>query len=120
MTTLGQTIAARTVPDNHLAIYWLCHVGFAFKTSKNQIVLIDPYLTDVVERLIGFKRIMFSPIALDEVATDLIICTHEHLDHMDTAALPVLAKNEGIHFAGPIECMKEFECRQFQLHAVIC
>jgi L-ascorbate 6-phosphate lactonase len=109
MTSLSQTIAARTVPDNHLAIYWLCQAGFAFKNSRNQVILIDPYLTDVVERLIGFKRMMSCPIAPDEVAADLIICTHEHLDHMDIDALPALVKNERIHFAGPIECMKEFE-----------
>ncbi len=109
MTSLSHTIAARAVPDDHLAIYWLCQAGFAFKTSKNQVVLIDPYLTDVVERLIGFKRMMTCPIALDDVAADLIICTHEHLDHMDTDALPALARNERIHFAGPIECMNEFQ-----------
>ena len=109
MTSLSQTIATRIVPDNHLAIYWLCQAGFAFKTSKNHVVFVDPYLTDVVERLVGFKRMMASPIALDEVAADLIICTHEHLDHMDTDALPALARNERIHFAGPIECMKEFQ-----------
>lgn len=107
--SLAENIATRIVPENHLAIYWLCQAGFAFKTSKGKVVLIDPYLTDVVERLIGFKRMMACPISVEEIAADLIICTHEHLDHMDTDALPVLAKNERIHFAGPVECMKEFE-----------
>jgi hypothetical protein len=43
---------------------------------------------DVVERLFGFKRMMPCPISTEEVDADLIICTHEHLDHMDIDALP--------------------------------
>ena len=36
--------------EGSLALYWLCQAGFAFKTSAGQIVYIDPYLSDVVER----------------------------------------------------------------------
>jgi L-ascorbate 6-phosphate lactonase len=52
---------------------------------------------------------MTCPITVEEVQADLIVCTHEHLDHMDTDALQILARNERTHFAGPTECMKEFE-----------
>jgi L-ascorbate 6-phosphate lactonase len=105
---LATTIATRQVPQGNLALYWLCQAGFALKSSGGQIVYIDPYLSDVVERLVGFKRMMASPLPAEEVVADLIICTHEHLDHMDTDALPALAANPRAHFAGPIECMKEF------------
>jgi L-ascorbate 6-phosphate lactonase len=105
---LAQTIATREVSKDHLAIYWLCQAGFAFKSSTGSIVYIDPYLSDLVERVVGFKRMMTCPIAAEEVSADLIICTHEHPDHMDTDALPVLAANQRTHFAGPIECMNEF------------
>jgi L-ascorbate 6-phosphate lactonase len=63
----------------------------------------------VVERLVGFKRMMACPIAAEEVKAYLIVFTHEHLDHLDTDALPILARHSGANFAGPIECMKEFE-----------
>ncbi len=116
MNNLATTIATREVPQGSMALYWLCQAGFAFKTSAGQIVYIDPYLSDVVERVIGFKRMMTSPLEAEEVAADLIICTHEHLDHMDVDALPALAANPRAHFAGPIECMKEFaeaeDCRR--------
>ena len=92
MSHLATTIATREVPEGSLALYWLCQAGFAFKTSAGQIVYIDPYLSDVVERLVGFKRMMTSPIQAEEVAADLIICTHEHLDHMDVDALPVTCR----------------------------
>jgi L-ascorbate 6-phosphate lactonase len=109
MSQLAAAIANRDVPERSLAIYWLCQAGFAFKTSRGQIIYIDPYLSDVVERVVGFKRMMPSPIASADVVADLIICTHEHLDHMDTDALPIIAQNPRTHFAGPVECMKFFE-----------
>jgi L-ascorbate metabolism protein UlaG (beta-lactamase superfamily) len=42
------------------------------------------------------------------VEADLVLCTHEHLDHMDIDALPVFAKASRTHFAGLVECMKRF------------
>lgn len=108
MPSLAQRIALRKVNAGELAIYWLCQAGFAFKSNSNEVVYIDPYFSDVVERLIGFKRMMACPILAEEADANLIVCTHEHLDHMDTDALPVLARNPRTEFAGPIECIKEF------------
>lgn len=107
-SVLAQVIANDKVEPGCLAIYWLSQAGFAFKSPSNRIVYIDPYFSDVVERMFGFKRMMPCPIAADEVDADLIVCTHEHLDHMDIDGLPVVAKNPRVHFAGPIECVKEF------------
>jgi L-ascorbate 6-phosphate lactonase len=109
MSQLASAIAARNVPSGSLAIYWLCQAGFVFKSDNGKTVYIDPYLTDVVERVVGFKRMMSSPIAPSEVVADLVICTHEHLDHMDTDALPIIAQHFYTHFAGPTECFKYFE-----------
>ncbi len=109
MSQLARTIATREVPPQTLALYWLCQAGFAFKTTAEQTVFIDPYLSEVVERVVGFKRMMACPIRAEEVVADLVICTHEHLDHMDTDALPALALNPCTHFAGPIECVRAFE-----------
>lgn len=109
MSALAQQLRLRSVLPGQLALYWLCQAGFVFKTSTGKIVYIDPYFSDVVERLIGFKRMMTCPIAPEDVVADLVVCTHEHLDHMDTDALPILARHLSTHFAGPIECMKEFE-----------
>jgi L-ascorbate 6-phosphate lactonase len=106
---LAQSIASTQVESGSLAIFWLAQAGFAFKTSAGKVVYIDPYLSDVVERVFGFQRMMSSPIGAEEVAADLVICTHEHLDHLDTEALPVMARNPRTHFAGPLECVKAFE-----------
>lgn len=109
MTDLAQHIRDCAPTANQLALFWLAQAGFAFKSSSGQVVYVDPYLSDVVERVVGFKRMMTCPIQAKDVVADLILCTHEHLDHMDSDALPILASNPGTHFAGPIECMKEFE-----------
>lgn len=108
MRSVAQAIAQRKVNAGELAIYWLCQAGFAFKDSSNEVVYIDPYFSDVVERVVGFKRMMACPMLAEDANANLIVCTHEHLDHMDTDALPVLAQNPKTEFAGPIECLKEF------------
>ncbi len=108
MLSLAENIAQRALTPGQLAIYWLCQAGFGFKNSANEVVYIDPYFSDVVERLIGFKRMMSCPLQAEEAQANLIVCTHEHLDHMDTDALPVVARNPRTLFAGPIECIKEF------------
>lgn len=108
MANLAERVAQRKVTPGHLAIYWLCQSGFLFKTSSQELVYVDPYFSDVVERLAGFKRMMTCPLSMEDARANLVVCTHEHADHMDTDALPVLARNPQTHFAGPVECMKEF------------
>lgn len=108
MANLAQTVAQREVDPGTLAMYWLCQSGFLFKTASQELVYVDPYFSDVVERLAGFKRMMTCPLAAEDAKADLVVCTHEHADHMDTDALPILAKHPETHFVGPVECMKEF------------
>jgi L-ascorbate 6-phosphate lactonase len=52
---------------------------------------------------------MSCPISPEEVAAHLVVCTHAHADHLDTDALPIVARNPKTHFAGPLECVKEFK-----------
>ncbi len=109
MASLAQRIAADQIEKYCLGIYWLSQAGFAFKPSNGKIVYIDPYLTDIVERLAGFKRMMPSLISPEEVVANIVISTHEHPDHLDTDALEIVVKNPRTHFAGPSECVKEFK-----------
>jgi L-ascorbate 6-phosphate lactonase len=108
MSLLARSIRETTVEAGHLAIFWLAQAGFVFKDHSGAIVYIDPYFSEVVERVHGFKRMMSCPIRPEDVVADLIVCTHEHLDHMDVDALPQIAKNGRTHFAGPVECVKAF------------
>ena len=91
-------------------MWWLGQAGFVFKTPAGQIVYADPYLSDAVERLHGFKRLSLAPIAAEEVRADLLVMTHEHTDHLDPDSIPVIARgNSQCRFAGPIGCMEGLE-----------
>ncbi len=105
MSLLSQEILASEVPEGAVRLWWLGQAGFAFKTPGGKIVYVDPYLSDAVERLHGFKRLSLSPIAADEVRADLVVLTHEHTDHLDPDALPAIARNNPqCRFAAPAGC----------------
>jgi len=104
-TRLANEIAACRVPARAVRLWWLGQAGFAFKTHAGRIVYVDPYLSDAVERLHGFKRLSLSPIAAEDVTADLVVLSHEHTDHLDPDALPVIvANNPACRFAGPSGC----------------
>jgi L-ascorbate metabolism protein UlaG (beta-lactamase superfamily) len=69
-----------------VALWWLGQAGFAVR-SGGLVLLIDPFLTPMAERL--------SPPAFDPedaVGVDLVACTHEHYDHLDLGALTAIAR----------------------------
>jgi L-ascorbate metabolism protein UlaG (beta-lactamase superfamily) len=70
-----------------MKIIWLGQGGFLFET-KGQRLLIDPFLSNIVEERQGLKRLVEPPLALDELRPDYIFITHNHLDHFDPIALP--------------------------------
>jgi L-ascorbate 6-phosphate lactonase len=93
------------VPGGSLAVWWLGQAGFAFKTSDGRTAYVDPYLSDAVERLHGFKRLSLAPMTEEEVRADLVVLTHEHSDHLDPDALPIIARNNpAATFAAPAGC----------------
>lgn len=90
-------------------MWWLGQAGFALKSQRGTILYVDPYLSDVVERVVGFKRLSLAPIDTADVRADWVVSTHEHLDHLDTEALPVIAQhNAACRFAGPASCEPEY------------
>lgn len=94
------------VPEGSVALWWLGQAGFVFKTAAGKVVYLDPYLSDAAERLFGFKRLTLPPITADEVRADLIVLTHEHADHLDPDALPIIARNNpACRFAAPEGCV---------------
>jgi L-ascorbate 6-phosphate lactonase len=93
------------VPSGSVAMWWLGQAGFVFKTPGGKIAYLDPYLSDSAERLFGFKRLSLPAIEAEEVRTDLVVLTHEHADHLDPDALPVIARNNPTcRFAAPAGC----------------
>lgn len=109
MKNLAQQISELHVEPGSLAVFWLAQSGFVFKTPEGQIVYVDPYLTDYVQRALpeygpGFKRIMASPIEPVEVRADYLISTHSHPDHFDVDAIQVIARDSRVRFIGAPDC----------------
>lgn len=83
--------------DEQLALFYLGQEGFLLKFRETYL-LIDPYLTDYVDRncsdvTICWKRNYPSPIAPEELDfIDYVLCTHAHFDHADPDSLRTLAK----------------------------
>ena len=69
-------------------VRWITQAGLVFE-SERAVVMVDPYLSDsVAEELDPAKK---RRIAVDEsvfdIEPDIMIITHEHLDHLDPATL---------------------------------
>ncbi len=65
-----------------MTIRFLGQSGYVIKAASSEII-IDPYLSDSVERVAGRPRLLPVPIRAEEIACDAVICTHDHLDHLD-------------------------------------
>lgn len=67
--------------------------GYIIKSSSGQLLAIDLYLSDCVERLegnSGFKRLLPKILAPGDLDFDVIICTHPHFDHFDIDSVPAM------------------------------
>ena len=79
-----------------MGLAWLGQAGFALR-HEHAFLLIDPYLSDhLAEKYRGTEfphvRMMPPPIAAANLPpVTAVLCTHRHSDHMDPAALPIVA-----------------------------
>jgi len=70
-----------------MKITWLGQAGIMFETN-GKIILIDPYLSDSVAKVNpkNYRRFPVDTHFL-EIRPDVIICTHNHQDHLDRETL---------------------------------
>jgi L-ascorbate 6-phosphate lactonase len=107
--SLASEIERTPVPAGSVALWWLAQAGFVFKAGDGTTLYLDPYFSNVVEKAFGFKRLSLCPVDADDVRADWLISSHEHLDHLDTEALPIIAKNNSrCRFAGSESCQAEY------------
>jgi L-ascorbate 6-phosphate lactonase len=94
---LAHEIVAANVAPGTLRIWWIGQEGFVIK-SPRQIIYIDPYLSDYAERITRGQpnaHVLITPPPLqpeDVAHADLVLCTHDHADHIDPDAIPVIAR----------------------------
>lgn len=65
-----------------MTIRFLGQSGYVLRTAAATVIL-DPYLSDSVNRVAGRPRLLPVPFPPEEIACDAVICTHDHLDHLD-------------------------------------
>lgn len=85
-------------------IKWIGQGGYIL-TDGNTEICIDPYLSDIVEKVAGKARIVECPVKPAELNSDIVICTHDHLDHLDPDAISEMDKSRKL-FLGPASCIK--------------
>ena len=86
------------------AFKWLGQGGFELLAGDKRIV-IDPYLSNSVLQLDGFNRLMPLPIEPGELKSDLLITTHDHMDHLDPVTLTATDFSANT-YAGPEDCLR--------------
>lgn len=69
-----------------MRITWIGQGGYVIK-SGNSTIMVDPYLSDIVGKLHGKPRLYPAPFTPESVNCDAVICTHDHLDHLDPEAI---------------------------------
>lgn len=72
-----------------MKITWLGQAGLLFDDGKT-IIMIDPYLSDSVEKVnpSNYRRVPAKKELL-QIQPDVMIFTHDHLDHYDPETAPV-------------------------------
>ena len=82
-----------------LTIRWIGQNGYLLRDGEAEIC-IDPYLSNVVDRVAKRGRMVQAPFSPEELKSDVTLCTHNHLDHVDIDAIPLM-KKENMVFLAP-------------------
>lgn len=104
-------------PSQAIALYWLGQAGFVIDGGGRRLV-IDPYLSDsLAEKYRGTRfaheRLMPPPVKPSQIKhVDMVLCTHQHTDHMDPGSLPdLLSANPMSLLLVPAACAVEAKIR---------
>lgn len=89
-----------------MKIIWIGQSGYKLGDGHTRI-LIDPYLSDVVNKVANRPRMVEAPFSAKDFQGDAVVCTHDHLDHLDVEAVPDFDPN--ITIIAPPSCEKRLK-----------
>ena len=140
MNALAQKIL--TFRPGQTALFSAGQAGYILKSASGQLLGIDLYLSDCVERLeghIGFKRLLPKLLSPFDIEWDCLIATHPHFDHFDFDSVPELMSNHRTQLFASVKCEELVKrlgmtgerityvapgdhhiCGDFRLHFVSC
>lgn len=110
--------ATKVLTSTGTAIFSAGQAGFIIKSKSGQIVAIDLYLSNCVERIEGhkgYKRLLPQILDATELSLDAVICTHPHLDHFDMDAVPEMV-SKGAKLYCSAECEKLIKQLQMEYY----
>ncbi len=92
-----------------MTVTWLLQGSFLFESGGFRL-LVDPYISDVVERKQGLTRLAPPPLDIAALKPDAIVCTHDHMDHLDPVGLPqILTLHPSVRVTGPASVRRKAE-----------
>lgn len=90
-------------------IFSVGQAGYIIKSASGELLGIDLYLSDCVERNnasigIGYKRLLPRLFDPSELPFDVIVTTHPHDDHFDPDTVPHLMSCKRTQLYGSVDC----------------
>lgn len=110
MNSLTEKILFAEKSRTHL--FSVGQAGYIIKSSSGQLLCIDLYLSECVERIernVGFKRLLPKLLSPFDLVFDCIIATHPHYDHFDMDSLPQMMSNQKSKLFASVKCKKEVD-----------
>ncbi len=107
MLRLSERVLTAPLGKTHL--FSVGQAGFIIKSAAGELLAIDLYLSDYVERVEkdqGFKRLLPKLLEPDELEFDAVICTHPHTDHFDPDSAPGFVSNKKTRLFCSVDCEK--------------
>ena len=109
--------------NKNIHIFSLGQAGFLIKSKNGQLLAIDPYLSDCVERVEpdhkGYKRLLPKILGDNELQLDVLICTHFHRDHYDMDAVPNLMNNNKTILLCPEDCKEDIDTAKISNYEIV-
>ncbi|MDD3409212.1 MAG: MBL fold metallo-hydrolase [Eubacteriales bacterium] len=105
-------IRVLTAPVGKTALFSTGQAGYIIKSKSGQLLGMDMYLTDCVERIeghVGYHRLLPKLLTPGELEFDVVVATHPHKDHFDDDAIPVLMDNEHTRLIASVDCEKDIQ-----------
>lgn len=89
-------LAMKILGAKETSLFAVGQAGFIIKSNSGQLLAIDLYLSECVERVegdVGFKRLLPKILGPFDLEFDIVICTHPHRDHFDIDTVPEMLSN---------------------------
>lgn len=117
MLDLATRVLAAITGKTHL--FATGQAGFIIKSASGQLLAIDLYLSECVERLeghVGYKRLLPKLLSPTDLSFDVVICTHPHLDHFDIDAVPAMLAKGKTKLLCSVDCCKLISQMQLEYY----